>query len=342
MRVKYPSNPWALLSAFPVLQLWSRFRGQLATLKTVALVMLQSSLQGRRGRWRRTRDYCKLMARVMWHREQSRRWIHFLYSTALMRELLAMQCRVIRKIYAPYLTEALTCEQRLQMLMAHYEILLQHGLGSLAIQAMQEPVVLGRFAGKSGAWYEVRLTAALRYESEGEWLMQLCADDTALYSQVFTFGKVDGRMAIGLGCLQGPARGTEGLEQIQHATRDLHGLRPKNLMIRLLQRLGQDLGCEQLILVGNRNRVVYYAIRKGHLHADYDQFWLELGAEQRRDGDFSLPCVVPALCLESIPSKKRAEARRRAAVMAAALDAASDGVAQWAGSYRAGVHAAAG
>jgi uncharacterized protein VirK/YbjX len=65
-------------------------------------------------------------------------------------------------------------------------------------------------------------------------------------------------------------------------------------------------------MVSNRNRVIYKAIRNGRVLADYDQLWEELGARLRPDGDWELDCApVAAPDLESIPSKKRSEARKR-------------------------------
>jgi uncharacterized protein VirK/YbjX len=66
------------------------------------------------------------------------------------------------------------------------------------------------------------------------------------------------------------------------------------------------------VLVSNRNRVIYKAIRNGRVLADYDQLWTELGATLRPDGDWELTCApVAAPDLDGIPSKKRSEARKR-------------------------------
>jgi uncharacterized protein VirK/YbjX len=54
--------------------------------------------------------------------------------------------------------------------------------------------------------------------------------------------------------------------------------------------------------VSNANRVVKSAIRQGRVHSDYDQLWIELGAEQQQDGDYLLACrPLAPLDLDSIP-----------------------------------------
>ena len=115
-----------------------------------------------------------------------------------------------------------------------------------------------------------------------------------------------------IGCLQGP-RGEESLRRVREATRDLHGMRPKFLMMRLARQLAWEHGCRTMILVGNDNRTVHHSAKKhGRLMADYDSVWQELGAQARRDGDFELPCEnMPPLMLDEIASKKRSEARKR-------------------------------
>jgi uncharacterized protein VirK/YbjX len=148
-------------------------------------------------------------------------------------------------------------------------------------------------------------------EREGELVLQLVCGNDLVYSVAFSFCQSGQHVAPGIGCLQGP-QGDDGLARIREATRELHGLRPKNLMVRLVRQIGHDAGCEDLILVGNRNRTVNSASRKGKVHADYDALWREMGATQRTDGDFHLACEnLPQPVMEDIASKKRSEAKKR-------------------------------
>ncbi|WP_163367113.1 DUF535 family protein, partial [Escherichia coli] len=51
--------------------------------------------------------------------------------------------------------------------------------------------------------------------------------------------------------------------------------------------------------------------KKDQLHADYDQFWLSMGAKPLDSGYFLLPARIARKPLEEVASKKRAEYRRR-------------------------------
>lgn len=130
--------------------------------------------------------------------------------------------------------------------------------------------------------------------------------------------------AVSIGCVQGnKAPGT--LEAIRHATRELHGLRPKQMLVTLVRQLGWQFGCTQVLLVSNDNRVVRSASRKGRVMADYDQLWIEMGAQRRADRDFQMPCMpVQAPDLDAIASKKRSEARKRHETMVALAAAVNE------------------
>lgn len=281
----------------------------------------------------RLRDMLKLRLRAWRHHGQTRDWIALLNSHSTLRELAATCPRLIHKIYRPYLSSRLNCQQRLGVLATHYRFVLQHGLGAAVSSAARAPLVLARFAGKSGAMYSIELRAISAMEREGELVLQLRCDngsDTALvYSLAFSF-LADGRhgqtRAIGIGCVQGP-QGDDGLELIREATRELHGMRPKNLMVRLVRQLGFEYGCQQLLLVGNANRAVQQSVRKGLVLADYNALWLELGASARADGDYQLACealLPPAM--DEIASKKRSEARKRHELLVVIIDATSAGL----------------
>jgi uncharacterized protein VirK/YbjX len=259
----------------------------------------------------RTCAAIKLHARALAFPRLTRGWLDVLNSDQALASIASLQPRLLHKIYRPYLTNRLDSRQRLDALASHYRFVLQHGLAALTAQAVQGGVELAAFMGKSGARYAVVLHAIVPMEREGELVLQLRCNNALVQSVAFSF-LVDGAQAsVGIGCLQGPQCGA-GLELARNATRDLHGLRPKNLLVRLVHQLGFAYGCSQMLMVGNDNRPVRRQLRKGKVHADYDAFWQEMNAVRRHDGDYVLPCSpLAAPDLEHIPSKKRAEARRR-------------------------------
>jgi uncharacterized protein VirK/YbjX len=254
----------------------------------------------------------KLHARAMSAPRLTRGWLELLNSHPALRELVRTQPRLVHKIYRPWLSKRLCQQRRLLALGDHYRFIVQQGLGDAVVQAARGGLQLAGFTGKSGAHYTIELRAVVPMEREGELVLQLMCEGELVYSLAFSFVQEGALRQIGIGCVQGAQCGV-GLELAREATRDLHGMRPKNLLVRLASQLGHACGCEHLVMVGNHNRTVCAkSLRKGKVKADYDGLWQELGASQRPDGDWQMGCAaLQAPDMEEIPSKKRAEMRRR-------------------------------
>lgn len=258
----------------------------------------------------------KLQLRALAYPETTSRWLDLLNSHAALREMAMAQPRMIHKVYRPWLSQRMCRSQRLDALEAHYRFILQQGLGEMMAEAARRPLELAAFEGKSGVRFSIDLCAVVPMEREGELVLQLRCDDALVYSVAFSFLPAGRTVLVGIGCIQGPQCGA-GLALGRAATRDLHGLRPKNLLVRLVRQIGHASGCPQLVLVGNDNRTVARkSLRQGKVKADYDGLWLEMGARRRHDGDYELDCEpLQPPCMDEVPSKKRSEVRKRHELM---------------------------
>ena len=294
------------------------------------LITLHSGTTGLTG-LRRVRETIKLSARAMLHRQAVDGWLQLLNSSPLFTDLVADHPRMVYKIFRPYFSNTMGYAARLTLLSEHYRFILRQGLGPLTALASKDKVVLARVTGKGGLPYHIQLAAVEPMEREGELVLQLVAsstpgdeqeqEQTIVYNCAFSFHQGERGMVLGVGCMQGP-RGDHGLQAIKDATRELHGLRPKNMMVKLLGQIGYALGCSELRLVGNANRTVCRSVRQGKVHADYDALWQELDATVRADGDYRLPCEPLAEPdLAAIASKKRSEARKRHETLATLAEA---------------------
>ncbi|BDT61073.1 virulence protein VirK [Massilia varians] len=270
----------------------------------------------KQGRIPYVRELLKLKVRSLAYPHATRRWLRLLNSHPAFADYVQHCPRLLYKIYRPYMTLHLPIEARLDALTVHYQTVFERGMGELVTQAASGPVSLVSFAGRDGDTYDIALRAIGLLEREGELVLQLRAAGTPLYAVAFTFARREGRLAVNVGCIQGAA-GEAVREAIRRATRQLHGLRPKQLLVSIVSVLGHALDCGEMRLVGNANRVVRSAIRNGSVHADYDQLWNEMGARRLADGDYSLPCgPLAEPDFTAVESKKRAEARRRHALLA--------------------------
>jgi uncharacterized protein VirK/YbjX len=268
------------------------------------------------------RESLKLTVRALLYRRQTGSWLQLLNSHPLFAQMLPACPRLVNKIYRSYFSTRLRCQDRLDLLHTHYDVVIGNGLAPLVARAAHRPVTMCRLQARSpDSDYRIELRAGGVLCREGELVLQLMHGAALLVSVAFSFLRQDGGIALGIGCLQG-APGGGGLDAIRSATRDLHGMRPKQLLVRMVRQFGHDLGCAQLVLVGNRNRVVTTSMRQGKVHADYDGLWLELNAVRRADGNFGLACEdLPQPRMEEIASKKRSEARKRHEMLLFAIEA---------------------
>jgi hypothetical protein len=231
------------------------------------------------------------------HPVETFRWLRFLKTHPLLRDVVPSPASFLGKIHLPYLSTALTCTGRVALLMKHYDSLLNAGFGSLVRQAVQKPLTLCVFNGKSGTSYELQLSALETGRQDGELLLRLVSDDACVYSVACVLTASQGKPALMVGGLagmlsQGRSRG------IKQVTRDLHGCRPKDLMVALARDLGRCFGCATTLLIGNGNRIPpaeKYVCKKS---SDYDLTWRELHAAPRADGDYELPCAAVEEALE--------------------------------------------
>jgi uncharacterized protein VirK/YbjX len=269
------------------------------------------------------RESLKLSVRALVYPRQTAHWLALLNSHPLFAQMLPSCPRLVSKIYRSYFSTRLRCQDRLDLLQTHYDLVINAGLAPLVARAAHGPVEVCRLQARADDGYRLELRAGGVLCREGELVLQLMHGADLLQSIAFSFVQ-DGAgagAAIGIGCLQGTP-GVGSLERIRNATRELHGMRPKNLLVRMVRQFGHDLGCEQLVLVGNRNRVVTASMRRGKVHADYDGLWEELRAAPGPDGDYRLACEdLRAPQLEEMASKKRSEARKRHEMLLAAIAA---------------------
>jgi uncharacterized protein VirK/YbjX len=286
-------------------------------------VTLRSAVPSHLSPLRFARELAKIRLRALLHWKQTPDWMELLNSHPAFSDYLRTYPKFLYKVYRPYNSHALGPQQRLEAIRAHYQFVFRRGLGQTIARASLGPVVLAETAGKSGLAYRIELRTVNMFDREGELALQLTQDGKAIYTVAFTLAPRDGVPAMNLGCLQG-GKTEDAREAIRIATRDLHGIRPKQLMVSLVQQLGYDYGCERVVMVSNRNRVIYKAIRHGRVLADYDQLWEELGARLRADGDYEMDCApLAAPSLEQIVSKKRSEAKKRYELVRAMAESVS-------------------
>ncbi|APC13209.1 MULTISPECIES: DUF535 family protein [Providencia] len=207
-----------------------------------------------------------------------------------------------------YLHKAWTGKQKL--LTASYTLnLVETTFKPEAIEAMfcdkREGLVVANIELKSGDFAQLTLIYS-QYPREGDLTLHL-KNETGdeIYLMSFSFGP-EGQLYV---CsLQGPST-EQSVDQVRLITKQMHGMRPKNLLMSAVYAVATFFHVKSILGVSNQCH-----IKSQHLKSSYDTFWLECNGTQTADGWFQLPIQEPVRDIESVKSQRRAEFRRREAL----------------------------
>lgn len=228
------------------------------------------------------------------------RLLYLINTHPVLCDLPGVRLRLLSKMHRPYLSPALDCQARVALLQRHYDIVQESGFGKLVQQAAIRRLILCTFTGKSGQHYRLELSTIGDRHRAGEWVLRLVTKDICVYTITFLFGGERNDRHVIVGSLTGMlslGRYATQRVSIMQATWDMHGWQPRQMMVSLGQEIGACLGCEKMVLIGNRNKLASTATRFCRRTANYDRVWKLLNASAREDGNFELPC--PATTADS-------------------------------------------
>jgi uncharacterized protein VirK/YbjX len=249
-------------------------------------------------------------------------WFALLQHDGFMRKLADHDHRIYRKLYRPYLSTSWDKARVLQVLQANYAVFQQQ----LPAPVLEKLFLTDTFclAGWSaGRSYQLRLAHDQRFYQEGEVTLslhcpQLGAGELALLSGT-TARAEDGTLTFYIGGLQGADRAL-GAPAIKDAGRDLHGLRPKSLVVIATQLLAKRLGCQQILATTATGHAYSVdgrrqASERQKMFFDYDSFWEECDDVRVSEAFFALPLTTARRSHETMKPQKRPMYHRRYAML---------------------------
>lgn len=131
-----------------------------------------------------------------------------------------------------------------------------------------------------------------------------------LYHVTFSFLNSN---AIVITSTQGP-NFADSKAIMRDLTKRMHGLRPQQFSIWLIQTLAHTLNIKSILGIAQNQQVkVRFALRR-HIQIDYDHVWPEYQGQLSTEGYWVLPLKSEQKKIEDIASKKRAMYRRRYAM----------------------------
>lgn len=284
------------------------------------IVLLCKGSQTLGGSWQKRRFRLKFIIRTLLSPKLTLNFLRILAKQPFLRSILRVQPDLPCKLHRPYLTNALNNRQKLNVLQDHFHLINQCMPESLHHNCLcNSPHKLTELNGKNGEKYSLSLGVMPKLNKEGEITLMLANEQQqTLALMTFSLFYYQQQKTLFIGGLQGSDADTPHSE-IQVSTKACHGLFPKRLLLETTCYLAELMEITQIMAVGNTTHIYqnwrYRAKKKDKFHADYDGFWLSLGATPCTDGYFKLPTRITRKPLEEVVSKKRAEYRRRYALL---------------------------
>lgn len=264
------------------------------------------------------------------NRQTNLSWFGLLRHDGFMRRLAEYDHRIYRKLYRPYLSSSWGKQRTLAALQANYEFFQQTVTPATLEQIyLSDAFCLAEWS--ANRTYRLRLSHDTRFYQEGEiTLSLLCPElgegELALLSATIAPTE-EGILAMYIGGLQGADRAL-GAPAIKDAGRDLHGLRPKSMIVIAAQLLATQLGCKRILATTAACHAYSTDTRRTgdrqKMFFDYDSFWEECGGVREGEAFLALPLASERRPREDMKPQKRPMYARRYAM----LDEIAAGVAQ--------------
>lgn len=254
----------------------------------------------------------KFLLRSFLYREKLER-MYVLFNAPLLKPLSEKYPELLDKPLRPYRFAKSNAHERALMMEEHYHLLSAHFPELIEPLYLKTGITLGHFPVSS---YQVVLRYDGTFRREGELTISIINERSErLYSCAFSLAGSQAQLALVIGSVQGPEPSVENASDVVRAmTKELHGLRPKSLVVMLVMILANSINAHQVLAVKKSAHVFqakrYSKKQKSNLQSDYDELWSEFGAKEL-DANFVELVQQNRKSLEEIASKKRAMYRRR-------------------------------
>lgn len=255
--------------------------------------------------------------RCMLHPHRMRRLQDFFQSTPTLAQIADAYGFVYEQPTRAFFYNKSTFQERAQIVEEHMTYLTQHLEGTWALDLYRGKSMLLWQSQDDGEPMEIRLSYHPGQRKEGLLSVVLYLGSDALYQMMFWIAKdKQGEWSMWLGAMQGPNM-ENARDVIKKVTKRCHAYRTKNLILHATQEVAKALKLHHIYAVTNYG---YYA--NNHVRVDrklktnFSQFWEESGGTPCEDKRFySLPLTEYRKTMEEIPTRKRANYRKRFALL---------------------------
>lgn len=257
--------------------------------------------------WTHTIHRLGAFAVVLCHIRPISDWMRRNSDNPLLLRELRHSGPVYHAIFRPYVNRHWTLAQRLNALEQHYRTLQDRGQ-VLDIGDDQYFDLL-----QLGPEY-LNLRVAIDRPSwmrrEGELAVSLFWETHRIYTAQFLIVGASDHRSLVVGALQGWSK-PEAKNTYVQLTRALHGLRPRDFLINVLKCVAVSLDCTEILGISDSAHRSSNLLTSAYKHAMYDEIWIEHDGKRNAEGFFAISPEIRQREPVEVPSRKRAQYRRR-------------------------------
>lgn len=237
------------------------------------------------------------------------RWLNRTNATLRMSEPRSVFLKMVMRPARRYLRRWFTRRDTAAILAHHYETV-DNQLSDAAIRMMREPGGwrVATLNGRSERAYHLILQGEPTKEGEFTLTFRAADTQTMLYCLRGSIGPSAGRAGVlWIGALQGP-NNDSAREDMVAATKDLHHMRPKQMVFHATAALCLAFGVTLAYAPGNLAHLSYrWWHKRRRVRGDLDAFWKEYAPEANAKGDYEIAFPLPRRQADEVPGKKRKE-----------------------------------
>ena len=280
-------------------------------------VKLMTEPAYQRGRWEMRSFRYRFFFRALFVcPDTTFRYLRALCELQDLEQLLEANPILPAKLHRPYLYKDNAVQQRAQAVLEHYHFvrMLPESVRQY-LQIYQETPLVST-EGRAGERILITCTPC-GFDREGELMLVLYCNGVPVIRVSFSFIRWREKFTLFIGGLQGPRK--DGADIIRHTTKICHGLFPRRVICEAIAALAEVCQLETVMAVSEEQHVLRngrYAERKqGRFVMRYSECWMSMGGVCDVEGIYRLSVPVPRKKLEDIPARKRAEYRKRNALL---------------------------
>lgn len=255
-----------------------------------------------RGRIKRT-------LQIMLIKDQHQQWMDQIQQTPALVRRVAHDPQLAYRHLKTYLDTSLKTRRKLEIVSYTMQRMHDH-LGEKRFEAVLEKngILLAELPLKDDGVLTLTLIRSL-FPREGEMALQLTHPEWGvLYMMSFSLAPP---ATLLIGGVQGPVE----MGLVKHSAKQMHGLRPQNLLVSAVQACARALNIQEIRGISDRSHP-----RRKRLKSSYDRLWEECGG-RKNGGWFTLDIHEPERDIAEVKSQRRSAFRRREALRTEMIDA---------------------